>query len=431
MSTAPTPTSLGWRKKACVACTASKRQCDKQEPACRRCRSKGRPCQYPLVRQICLPIEDASEADEARASGTVSDVSLAEIDFLAPSLGDCQVPNPLFDAVGALVVGANTECAWFLSEATWGVMHGAPEGSEFVDTDVLQRFVADVQSWFRQWVTDGCNPFIHAQLYRQRMPRSVRDAYTSLTAYLAKNAANERMTLQVVQDNAESLLREQQPDDNDDDAAAARLDTLDHVARVQALLVYQAIRLFDGDIGARERGEAAAPTLLAWTRQMWARAKRDLRPAEHGATAAQLRVLGADGTAFVWRTWIVAESVRRTWLTARVLTGVYQTLKTGASECPGGIAYTVSRGLWDAPSAYAWARACRSAGPAPLLHNISSADALFGAVGASDVDDFSHAMMRATFGEERMERWVGETAEGMGSNPLDTMFLLGDLPSVA
>ena len=66
----------------------------------------------------------------------------------------------------------------------------------------------------------------------------------------------------------------------------------------------------------------------------------------------------------LWRAWLIAESVRRVYITAIYMQCVYTTLKRGASAqstCPGGMNFTARAGLWDAPSAYSWFNQVRAA----------------------------------------------------------------------
>jgi hypothetical protein len=53
-----------------------------------------------------------------------------------------------------------------------------------------------------------------------------------------------------------------------------------------------------------------------------------------------------------------------------------------------------------------------------------STDGLFYLAKPSDVDDFSSALMSISFGSEKMERWIGDTADVTSSNLLDGLFLV-------
>lgn len=92
-----------------------------------------------------------------------------------------------------------------------------------------------------------------------------------------------------------------------------------------------------------------------------------------------------------WRDWIQVESVRRTWMVARYTQAIYTTLRDGMGECAGAIAYTLRRGLWDAPSDASWAEIVSTQGP--LFMRTDSPSKVLTAVLASEVDAFALGMM--------------------------------------
>ena len=100
-----------------------------------------------------------------------------------------------------------------------------------------------------EWST-GIKPVCVQTAFCRRYPQDERSL---------KDPANQRMTLQVIEDNAVQLLR-----DDMIHVDRSRADLLNHLARVQALLVYLTARLFAGDIRARERGELVIPILYQW-----------------------------------------------------------------------------------------------------------------------------------------------------------------------
>lgn len=110
---------------------------------------------------------------------------------------------------------------------------------------MIQRFVDRVQSWLRQWATEGRSPLHHRELYCARMPRCVEDAYTAVATYVAAGART--MASRVLDDRVKQLLQDQEAADGGSGSSSA-MNLFDHVCRVHALLTCQAIRLFDGDV---------------------------------------------------------------------------------------------------------------------------------------------------------------------------------------
>lgn len=64
-----------------------------------------------------------------------------------------------------------------------------------------------------------------------------QDAYSACAMYLAKNDVNKMMTFRAIERNAAELKRSPQ--------STLPIEIL---ARTQSLLMYQIIRLFDGDV---------------------------------------------------------------------------------------------------------------------------------------------------------------------------------------
>ncbi|RYP21575.1 hypothetical protein DL765_002211 [Monosporascus sp. GIB2] len=291
---------------------------------------------------------------------------------------------------------------WFLFPESWIADHSLPPDSpsSYVET-TLDCFIDYVQKWHRQWVTEGQSPLHHHRLYRyfKKMPRCVQDAYTAMTMYVAKNSKTEDLARQIIDDRVTQLLQEQAIESS----LGSPLDLFAHLSRVHALLTYQLIRLFDGDIRMRAQAEALIPTLHLWAKEMWEEAKRT---SAEGRSFLSWDEFGSDISTATWRTWIVVESVRRTWITACYMQNTYMHLKQEWSECPGRIAFTMRKGLWDLQSAYAWSRACESHSALFLLP--SQSEKAFTETLPSDVDDFSHAVLTITLGLERMERWRGD-----------------------
>lgn len=88
---------------------------------------------------------------------------------------------------------------------------------------------------------------------------------------------------------------------------------LAHLARVQALFVYEFIRLFDGSVRLRASAEQQLPTLRRWVTLMWEAAKayrgEDVfgrhRPLQ--CTANELdRGYGASSE--LWKLWILTKA---------------------------------------------------------------------------------------------------------------------------
>ncbi len=68
--------------------------------------------------------------------------------------------------------------------------------------------------------------------------------------------------LQIAENRATALLSQPLPDEDQ------RTKTMAHLSRVQAMLVYQVIRLLDGCIRQRVMAESLIPVLYSWNLEM-------------------------------------------------------------------------------------------------------------------------------------------------------------------
>lgn len=103
-------------------------------------------------------------------------------------------------------------------------------------------------------------PFLHPRMYEDIMPKAILDAFTASALYTNKNSANEAAVFKALDANASSLLQQHNP--------AEPKPARDLLIMIQALLLYQIIRLFDGDIRQRGHAETAMPALKEMTMQL-------------------------------------------------------------------------------------------------------------------------------------------------------------------
>jgi hypothetical protein len=269
---------------------------------------------------------------------------------------------------------------WFRRDDSWVIHCDNPADVEpGIRLTDLKDYTHTIRGWLQQWAEEGHCPFIHRELYADTgLPQCLQDAFASLTAYSSKNEKNEAMVMQLVEDKANSLLRASHAD-GQDQAITQR------IARVQAFFVYQFIRLFDGDIRQRAQSEKSIPVLAGWANQLLesARLEATMQCVDSSLPQA-LRTTE-------WRNWIRVESVRRTWMVALYTQAIYTTLRDGMGTCAGTIAYTLRRGLWDAPSDASWAEIVSTQGP--LFMRTNSPSKVLTTVLATEVDAFALGMM--------------------------------------
>ncbi|TPX10338.1 uncharacterized protein E0L32_008743 [Thyridium curvatum] len=415
--------STPWRRKACTACTKAKRRCNKASPACRRCREMGGACVYPLTKQLSTPGDavndlptnlayddvnalfestESSQADvELWDSLTPAGSSVADVGILpqtSDNSSNLRAPQPL---------PRSDNPVWFLAPGSFSVRYSSDHAatSRLITSRVLKHTAKELSEiWPKMWVSRGETPFIHRSLYQCKMPDCIRDAYTAIATYYSRTTETEDMVARILDDRASRLIEDQVFADS-----FGSLGVLDHLARSQALYMYQAVRLFNGDIQNRARAEDALTVLIDWVTQMLQVATDEFGNGFQSRTSSALGEISSNNALMLsWRMWVVTESVRRTFLAAKILVGVYLTIRDGCCECAGSTYFTSRKSLWDAPSAYVWSKICQDNGP--LFVELATSDILFTRARPAEIDEFCRLAMSVTFGLEAVEAWHGELA---------------------
>jgi len=405
--------------KACRPCATAKRRCGKQMPHCLRCRKRGIECTYPPTKRTSFVLcggDDTPPVDhDILPSSTLQwsvysqGLQSSEVDHSILSLG------LNLSAISSDLVDDRLCSSWFTSPETWEIDRSLQVEHNPLSITCLKRLVTDIHRWLTEWVEKGSNPFIHSRLYRTRFPRCVQDAYTALSCYLHKTPSNEQTVFQIIENRAMNLLAEYNVPSADSLLGNTRsspvtLDPLEHLARVHALLVYQILCLYDGDIRLRHVAESHTPVLNTWKQQMVENASHtaclgaSITSSAHEQTAIGFSSPdSARSENLLWHSWILAESIRRTWLVACGIQGTYLIIQKGrVTPCQGGMMFTTRQGVWEAQSALAWEKLCSEVNVG--LMQVAVAEKLFTEIASDDVDEFTNLILQAIFGEERTER---------------------------
>jgi len=413
---------------ACSACARSKRKCGRQMPSCARCADRGRSCVYPPSRSRAASSSRPLLSDALRGSvPRVEDGLLAEVagntssrtanliladdlmlDLAFPLMdSDFTAPSSLIQTPSAPATRAD----WFLAPETWRISHRVDTSAAMpVGKATMKKYVAVLQSWFERWVTTGSNPFIHPCLYSANSPACVQVAYATLASYIHRTPANTDTVLQIVEDRSNDLLRENGAildrvgAEEWADGGKQDVNLFAQLTRLHALMVYQIIGLFDGDIRSRHVAEGHMAVQDSWAGELFHSAAKALSNT-HAAATHLVGCLPTPSTYSQqqWYLWILSESIRRTWLVAVSLSPVFSALQQRWSACPGGVMYTNRSGLWNASSATEWEKQCLGRNVA-FLQRFECAR-LFDDAEPADIDEFGTAMLDMTFNGELLEKW--------------------------
>ncbi|KAF4334888.1 RNA polymerase ii mediator complex component [Fusarium beomiforme] len=300
---------------------------------------------------------------------------------------------------------------WFVGLDTWtienkgattcrfssGPLYGSPQ---------LGDWTRSLRQWLRQWVDESSNPFIHKQLYFDTgLPLCLEDAWTTLTAYFSKTALNKHLVMQIIEHRVDALLQSQ-PRDDISFMGVSSLQTIQHLARVQALFIYQYLQICDGSIRHRAMAERYIPTLMQWCEYLWQSATLDSVLNEQFLTTTDPNEPDAMAETLAskhWKAWILSESLRRTWIVCTTTIAAYLRERDGWNECAGEVRYTACQGLWDASSSASWLEL--GSKQDPLFVRSLHVDELLSNVTPTKVDSFSAALMRLLIEKDKMESW--------------------------
>ncbi|KAK3385919.1 hypothetical protein B0H63DRAFT_189348 [Podospora didyma] len=432
--------------KACIRCSRSKRRCGKQQPTCERCQRGGFACSYPPRKPSSWMIlnGDDDQANhhhpegykhEAAPSRTfaprqiqVTPEDSLELEEIA-TIPSSQPPPPPPPSARPSVPLSDLWSAWFLTPDTWLVQptpwrtHHDMCSAMRKASPALKRFCRLLQGLASDWVTKGSSGIFHARLYKFRFPRCMQDAHTAISSYLGKTPHTEPIVLRIIGDRITQLVEDESGRREEED-----MDAFEHMARVHALIVFSIIGLYDGDIRLRYLAETQSlPLLTVWNRQMLdaaqlaasngqllmgslidnthhgsgeQRHENDTRAAPQ-ATPSSMAALG-QVEEVLWHAWILAESVRRCWFIAASVGTLYRMLQKGEAQCRGDLKITSLRGVWDAPTAWAWMKMCeQDIGFMPVLEM----HRLIDEKRPEEVDEFAMFLLEAAFGSERVEAW--------------------------
>ncbi|KAG8420661.1 hypothetical protein J3459_010877 [Metarhizium acridum] len=214
-----------------------------------------------------------------------------------------------------------------------------------------------------------------------------KDSHASCALYLAKTRANAAVIFRAIGLRVRDLI-----------CSPAPTTVIEILAHTQSLVLYQAIRLFDGDIQARASAERINPDVEESAMRLLAHVRFDLE-----SPAGELPLYPLAPTKNFWADWILQESARRTVLLCFFFLQAYR-LVAGQKglECDGRLglclSWTLSAHLWNAGTPVQFARAWRD------KRHFVVTDAQFGEVlseaEAGDVDRFGRMWISSLLGTE-------------------------------
>ncbi len=237
----------------------------------------------------------------------------------------------------------------------------------------------------------GQTPFLHRYLYSELTSPEIQDVLSACALYCGKNRDNETLVYQDISRKAWDLAGKK----------VLLQCPMKMLAYTQALLLYQIIRLFDGDIRQRADAESHELVLRGWTEQLQARLQQ--LPSTEGA----VNPANADKSPS-WKDWIYQESCRRTILTSYMLQGVYSFLKFGYDNVSckvNNLSFIAQAALWNASSEYHWREVCKE--KQHFQVTIREWDTAMNGIMPNDLDELGIVVLTGLKGLDITRQWLG------------------------
>jgi hypothetical protein len=112
--------------------------------------------------------------------------------------------------------------------------------------------VRTMTSFHEEFAKSKQTPWLHRYLYKDKMPHTILQAFTTCVMYAGCTRANKTWVFRNLVENTTELLQGQANNPHD------------KLARAQAMFLYQTIRVFDGDVTLRAQAEKDMPIFEGW-----------------------------------------------------------------------------------------------------------------------------------------------------------------------
>jgi hypothetical protein len=402
------------RQKSCNACVRAKRRCDVAAPACARCRNKGLQCIYGSS-----DLQTTSQTHSANlVPSTATQVQYSEIreaptasqsfigyETAATMSIDMSSHLDLNETIDWSLLMSNIDD--FITPDRLMAQQDDDEPEVVHSGDIYQARVVfcvkQIKTWPRSFCTRCYTGFINPNLWsNKKVPMHLLDAMSACNLYCNKTDDNETWIFQFIGSKAQTLVANVPTGDG-------WTSPIEHLAAVQALLLYQIIRLFDGDIRQRAEAEAHDGALDLWTEQLKYYSK-SFPPRVLGASHMKTAIsMGSDdiSSGSEWHDWVFNESVRRTLLVSYLLRGTYTFVKMGWDKMSRPVrscSFTAQAGLWRAQNEQQWQSSREDLLPFEIM--VRHWEVEMEHVHPDDLDELGVILYALYHGMDRLREWL-------------------------
>ncbi|KAF2178892.1 hypothetical protein K469DRAFT_598139 [Zopfia rhizophila CBS 207.26] len=391
-------TNFPGRQKSCTECVKSKRRCDLQQPCCLRCGRQKLICSYPsrpVVDDTPSTQDDSPMSDGIADNGTFpfdiptlpnhQDTELLDFDFNV-GIESIDVLNDLLN---------NTEpeeLALPLVRSNYAP--GKQSSASHITSFAYSRInypIEQMKLALAVMVSENQTPWSHPLLYEDEMPRFLQDAHATCALYIAQNETNAIFVTRHITDRVNELLE-----------MATPTKPLEILARAHALILYQSMHVFGGDIRHNSQVDSTLQHLEAS-----GYAIHNLLQGKTDPPTSPLPLYPSTAARQAWKAFILREACRRTLLIAFQFISMCHLLRGRQSYCSNHEALashvTYSAHLWKASSAFEFAVAWNEKRHF-LVKDLDFTEVLETAQ-PEDIDVFGRMLLVATMGIDDVKGW--------------------------
>ncbi|KAI1767591.1 hypothetical protein GGR53DRAFT_463277 [Hypoxylon sp. FL1150] len=399
-----TPSAGSSKQKSCNACVRSKRRCDKRAPTCGNCIKKRHRCVYggrPLMpssattdsADISLITDSLGDSPSALGDGFMLDdggsTAAFDVDFGLLSRNTMLQIDSSFDSL-----------LNYTFENTYGLNVSSAPTNKTLTIQAYSKMLPMCENFAPWQLSDPSSTAAYAMgVFKSFHVAFSRDNSTIYMHRSLYTPATRGYVLRALHEQAASLV---------ETASGVTLTPRDKLARVHAMMVYQTIRMFDGDITLNQQAEDNVPLLDVWTNEL-GKIKDNLDDVAE-KDVAEIRSKPPES----WERWVFAESVRRTFLISAALKAFWDLLKGRRSTTNIGAwgfvhRWTLSRHLWDAADPVEFSKAWKEK-PIWIISSFYLEEFL--RTGSKDdADEFALVLLTLCFGVNEMKMFNYETSQ--------------------
>ncbi|VUC22422.1 unnamed protein product [Clonostachys rosea] len=234
-------------------------------------------------------------------------------------------------------------------------------------------------------------PFLHTRLYRSNLPRTVMSAFCAATTYANRTESTKAWTY--------NLIAQATTDIQKDGAKAETI--MDKLARTQALVIVETIRVFDGDFSLRHSANRDRHILIEWHHEL------DRLREEMEMELGTPDVASRDHPPPTWDSWILIESLRRTCITVASFLCMVHILESTIPPMEiwkANMLFTASKRLWTADTSVEFYQAWREDPQWYIRDN--KFDEFWQYARPEDLDEFTRLLLITQAGHDGVEHFM-------------------------